>query len=69
MQFCRKEAFTLGGNHQMPMTIRMEIIFKYFSWGVYGQLGHGNVEDVFQPKVVKFFEKKVILCLRGKIVK
>lgn len=65
MQFYRKEAYTLGGkmtkvNKSMKDNI-VNNFENYFSWGVYGQLGHGNVEDVFQPKIVKFFEKKVNL--------
>lgn len=31
-----------------------------WGWGVYGQLGHGNVEDVHLPKIVSFFNDKVI---------
>lgn len=30
-----------------------------WGWGIYGQLGHGNVFPEDRPKVVKFFSNKV----------
>lgn len=35
----------------------------YFSprWGVFGQLGHGHVHDVFKPKKIDFFNDKVVV--------
>lgn len=30
-----------------------------FRWGVYGQLGHGDTENVAEPKVVSFLKFKV----------
>lgn len=30
-----------------------------WGWGIYGQLGHGNVFTEDQPKIVKFFSNKV----------
>ncbi|XP_037821556.1 uncharacterized protein LOC119610431 isoform X1 [Lucilia sericata] len=32
-----------------------------WGWGVYGQLGHGNTENVAEPKLVSFFKYKKIL--------
>ncbi|XP_063704570.1 uncharacterized protein LOC134833990 [Culicoides brevitarsis] len=32
-----------------------------WGWGVYGQLGNGNVENEYTPKVVEFFRGKKIL--------
>ncbi|XP_037026178.1 uncharacterized protein LOC119067371 [Bradysia coprophila] len=34
-----------------------------WGWGVYGQLGHGNVEDVFKPQIVSFFEDKNVVSI------
>lgn len=31
-----------------------------FGWGIYGQLGHGNVFIVDRPKVVRFFNDKYV---------
>uniref|UniRef100_A0A0A1XQW8 X-linked retinitis pigmentosa GTPase regulator homolog n=1 Tax=Zeugodacus cucurbitae TaxID=28588 RepID=A0A0A1XQW8_ZEUCU len=32
-----------------------------WGWGIYGQLGHGNCENVAEPKVVAFFKTKKVL--------
>lgn len=32
-----------------------------WGWGVFGQLGHGTIENHFTPKIVKFFDDKKIL--------
>lgn len=34
-----------------------------WGWGVYGQLGHGNVFTEDRPKAVKFFKDKVSLAM------
>ncbi|GLV44383.1 claret [Carabus blaptoides fortunei] len=31
-----------------------------WGWGVYGQLGHGNVQDVHEPRVIKHLSDKII---------
>lgn len=67
MQFYRKEACTPGGMylHDYHDEQSFQFAKNFFSWGVYGQLGHGNVEDAFQPKIVKFFEKKVNIAIES----
>ncbi|XP_050340209.1 uncharacterized protein LOC126766471 isoform X2 [Bactrocera neohumeralis] len=32
-----------------------------WGWGIYGQLGHGNCENVAEPKIVAFFKTKKVL--------
>ncbi|XP_052866276.1 uncharacterized protein LOC128272494 [Anopheles cruzii] len=34
-----------------------------WGWGVFGQLGHGKVDDSSKPKVLEFFRNKIILQL------
>lgn len=31
-----------------------------FGWGIYGQLGHGNIFTLDRPKVVRFFSDKCV---------
>lgn len=37
-----------------------------WGWGIYGQLGHGNVFTEDRPKIVKFFSNKVVDKILGK---
>ncbi|WVZ68609.1 hypothetical protein U9M48_017530 [Paspalum notatum var. saurae] len=47
-----------GGAHAIALTNDGEV----FSWGrgTHGQLGHGNLENIPQPKLVKFLENHTI---------
>lgn len=31
-----------------------------FGWGIYGQLGHGNIFTMERPKIVRFFSEKCV---------
>lgn len=31
-----------------------------FGWGIYGQLGHGNIFTLDRPKIVRFFSRKYV---------
>lgn len=32
----------------------------FYSWGIYGQLGHGDVYNAYEPKLVEFFQNRKI---------
>ena len=32
-----------------------------WGWAVHGQLGHGSIEDEYFPKLIKFFESKIVV--------
>lgn len=34
-----------------------------WGWGVYGQLGHGEIDDCDKPKLLKTLENEVILII------
>lgn len=34
-----------------------------WGWGVYGQLGHGSIDDCKIPKLLKILENEVILLI------
>lgn len=44
--------------HAASKTTMLQLLLCY-SWGVYGQLGHGNTENVAEPKVLSFLKYKV----------
>ncbi|KAF2952591.1 ultraviolet-B receptor UVR8 isoform X1 [Oryza sativa Japonica Group] len=50
-----------GGAHAIALTSDGEV----FTWGrgTHGQLGHGDVENIPHPKLVKFFENYMITCV------
>lgn len=49
-----------GGKKKINLFSNYFIIFVFFlRWGVYGQLGHGDTENVPEPKLVSFFKYKV----------
>uniref|UniRef100_A0A0D9YFR5 RCC1-like domain-containing protein n=1 Tax=Oryza glumipatula TaxID=40148 RepID=A0A0D9YFR5_9ORYZ len=50
-----------GGAHAIALTSNGEV----FTWGrgTHGQLGHGDVENIPHPKLVKFFENYMITCV------
>jgi len=37
-----------------------------WGWGVYGQLGHGAIDDCEKPKILKALENEVILMTKKK---
>lgn len=40
-----------------------------WGWGVYGQLGHGAIDDCEKPKLLKNLENEVIIFLNFKTAK
>lgn len=50
-----------GGAHAIALTSDGEV----FTWGrgTHGQLGHGNLDNMPHPKLVKFLENHTVTCV------